>query len=446
MAPTTKTQKVTYLEIDKITYWDEFTWENVNAAFGPLIDCNFKGTFDDFSPRSREPRGEPGVKSLIIPWFKDFGKVLKKTARDIKRLQGFEAPVPSFTFEENIPNNFHQVWFRGMTKGVHYRPDINVICSERDENNAETGSYSIVAADIKTSSAFNPNELNILPADKQAQATREKLPRAAQPTSLLNKHPEAQRELFSQASTAISDDFDYLMHSPFLNLDQTDTHMYPCKQLSTYCVVTDTEYGFIITDRHLVPARVSKVRDPMGYEKPKIHMQVMPIEWDASGEDKLTVAFGIWALYAMSACGRPRNVKWYNEIQSDLKIWHKLGENKYKNSLSGFNTRRPPANAIIRDPPRSAGQRSRRVVPPVPAFKAGPGEDTDMYDTSDSRATIQDRMGSSYKHGVATARNPGVPQLQTPAKRLESANKRRHDSAEPDERASGKHKILKRRG
>ncbi|CEJ94918.1 hypothetical protein VHEMI10425 [[Torrubiella] hemipterigena] len=129
--------------------------------------------------------------------------------------------------------------------------------------------------------------------------------------------------------------------------------IWPFRQVLSYCVVSSTRYGCIMTPDELVVTRCylngSSGRDQW-------NVQYLSIPWENSGRGNLTVNLGIWALglMALNSGHRPIASK-ANTLP--LNVWWTTrtpkGKEAYEHHLSSYISENRPINADIRSPPDS---------------------------------------------------------------------------------------------
>ncbi|RKK85757.1 hypothetical protein BFJ69_g1367 [Fusarium oxysporum] len=76
-----------------------------------------------------------------------------------------------------------------------------------------------------------------------------------------------------------------------------DLAFLPLRRVATYCLATDTRYGFVLTPGEVVVVRVSGTAYDYG-QPCRIEWQAVP--WGASGPDTLTVSLSLWFVAMMS--------------------------------------------------------------------------------------------------------------------------------------------------
>ncbi|SPJ81633.1 uncharacterized protein FTOL_09038 [Fusarium torulosum] len=72
----------------------------------------------------------------------------------------------------------------------------------------------------------------------------------------------------------------------------------PLQRLATYCLLSNTRYGFIFTSAELVVVRVSGTTACRPVAPCRVEWRSIP--WSASGPGVLTVKFSLWSLVMMS--------------------------------------------------------------------------------------------------------------------------------------------------
>lgn len=127
--------------------------------------------------------------------------------------------------------------------------------------------------------------------------------------------------------------------------------IWPFRQLLSYCVVSNTRYGCIMTPDELVVTRIY-LNGSDGLER--WNVQYMPIPWENSGRGNLTVNLGIWALGLMALNSNHRPIA-SKANTLPLNVWWTTRTTKRKNAykhhlLSSISEKRP-TNADIRSPP-----------------------------------------------------------------------------------------------
>lgn len=110
-------------------------------------------------------------------------------------------------------------------------------------------------------------------------------------------------------------------------VNNTDTALRPINQITTYCKLGNTRYGWIMSDHELLACRVSFVlqRDTQVW---KVEYKAIP--WDAEGPRTLTVNLSIWWLGMMGTSQRYRAIQprekmmpinfWWQEKHGDQTV------------------------------------------------------------------------------------------------------------------------------
>lgn len=90
-----------------------------------------------------------------------------------------------------------------------------------------------------------------------------------------------------------------------LQVHPSFTKMRPIRQITTYCMLGKTRYGWIMTDFELVACRVSFVLNGNNKEW---QIECKSVPWSASGTGVLTVNLCIWWLGMMGTSSRYREI------------------------------------------------------------------------------------------------------------------------------------------
>lgn len=111
--------------------------------------------------------------------------------------------------------------------------------------------------------------------------------------------------------------------------------MRPINQITTYCMLGQTRYGWIMSDKELVVCRISFTSVPRDPARKVWKVELKTIPWDAAGPGVLTVNLSIWWLGMMGTS------KSYREIQPrertiPINFWW---ENKIGDRTVGYTVR-----------------------------------------------------------------------------------------------------------
>lgn len=122
----------------------------------------------------------------------------------------------------------------------------------------------------------------------------------------------------------------------------SDTSMRPINQITTYCMLGNTRYGWIMSDHELVVCRVCYVLD--GNKKIwKVEYKAIP--WDAAGPRTLTVNLSIWWLGMMGTSERYRAVQpkdkmipinfWWEDKSGDRTVGYTVIHSRHRSLTNG---------------------------------------------------------------------------------------------------------------
>jgi hypothetical protein len=146
--------------------------------------------------------------------------------------------------------------------------------------------------------------------------------------------------------------------------------IWPFRQVLTYCVNSNTRYGYIVTPEEVVVLRVHEDKS----STPNTHWRVQypAIPWDSSGEGVLTTNLAIWALAMMSVNEEHRRIGTFDQTLP-LNIWwidpsrgwaqHHLSGAKAFNRPEGAEARPRPvvAKPQSEDEEDTGPRRSKRL-------------------------------------------------------------------------------------
>ncbi|KAF4456278.1 hypothetical protein F53441_1572 [Fusarium austroafricanum] len=133
--------------------------------------------------------------------------------------------------------------------------------------------------------------------------------------------------------------------------DRRDLAILPLRRVATYCVATDTRYGFLLTPGEVVVVRVSGTHNDYT-QSCRIEWQAVP--WGASGPQTLTVGLSLWFI-AMMSLNPAHHGLCPPGAAPPLNLWLRYqdpaGVTAYKHHLSLRQVFDPPAGALVGDAP-----------------------------------------------------------------------------------------------
>lgn len=125
---------------------------------------------------------------------------------------------------------------------------------------------------------------------------------------------------------------------------KTDTFMRPINQITTYCMLAETRYGWIMSDKELVCCRISYVNPPNDPNEKiwKVEYKIVP--WGAAGSGALTVNLAIWWLGMMGTSKSYRTIPpknrmmpinfWWEDKNGDRTVGYTVMHSSFHRSLA----------------------------------------------------------------------------------------------------------------
>lgn len=133
-------------------------------------------------------------------------------------------------------------------------------------------------------------------------------------------------------------------HEKMFNSKTVDEGMWPVRQLTTYCKLGKTRYGYIMSTSEVVVFRVSKNPSSSGAVDSPFILEWNYVPWTNSGEGRLTVNLAIWWLGMMGLVDRHREIVLPPRLMP-INIWLKETNKKDKtNRFTHLLSRRKVAN------------------------------------------------------------------------------------------------------
>ncbi|KAM7219529.1 hypothetical protein V8F06_005084, partial [Rhypophila decipiens] len=256
----TRNSKYVDVNMEHVTAWEDFNYDNIKAAYGDLLDRAID--YDDdpkskpsqihYPPSQREIVNEPSVDGLMNFWC---GRVIRSNMKSLSALArqrlGLSKAEPSLRYK--------------IRQVDEYGPDWSVAVNPKGT--------IFVMGESKVSAKWK-SEWLVAP-----------------------KRP---------GGTA----------------GASDERIWPLREVATYCQHGGTRYGFIFTARELVVLRVFFVSQGSGNNK-KAGMEWRSVPWNASGS-QLTVNLALWALIMMAVNDGYRHLSFKDETYFPLNAWHRL--------------------------------------------------------------------------------------------------------------------------
>lgn len=296
-------QSIMWLHTVQVKKWSDFTFENIELAYGPFLHGRARVTNPRWTEPWERPVNESGVVTLAESWtYRIVRHAIRFTQAKLTSSFDQADVSPVLIKTPTLMNEFHDDWYPRTRGGREFYPDLQISDDldrkrfYKDEPKPELQSKPsiFVMGDAKTSSSWSYTEfLKFVRGTKGRNRT---------------KQPDDLSETITKLKETVS----------------RNQNIGPLDQISTYCIAARTQYGFLYTDQIIAICRVWTIPGENGSKKPSSGVAIMPVSWNENKDSKLSPELALWAILMMSLVDRHRGVVNNDGPNQDLITWHRV--------------------------------------------------------------------------------------------------------------------------